>query len=468
MKLKPVVFISAAACAAVTVLFLVFRTTPSTQLWKGYRILYVSSSTLSSSDISAVIAESGCRNVVSSDVQQIPVTASESPVQAQSPDSYLFRRASFFTDKTGTDAVYYIPDNQARKINNAVNALNAKEGTSSGTDGSSRFPLLTPIIVTVLFAAALFLSSHKFVFTCSALFPLLFVWCNPFSTAAAAACFSFSGYFLIQRLWNRRNFLSAAVTSPLIILFLVSPVILLVPSSIRLAVFYTLSIAGSFACFILISSLQNYFKKNADFEPVSILGAQFYRRPGKTDVRLMEFCASAVLLILVFSLASSAFSVMQKKADDSHPMLPTPVRKTDSRDLPSNAEFSAWGWNTLTFPYRRLTDNHTMSDMPQEGDTVTVPVYAYEKDAIVQHEDEQFVYNGSFRRNLNRIVQNLPYPAIEKVMLKQGNSMQFAYTQNSGSQTERFSFIVLMLFIILPLATAAVCVSKYSLAGRKK
>jgi hypothetical protein len=464
MKLQSKFALSLSVLLIMLALIILTRSMPSSQVWFGYRVLYVSSSTLSENQIDSVLKECGCKNVVSRSVQKIPVVSSFSPVQVQDPDSYLNRRLSFFTDKSGSERVYYIPDSESRQIAQAAVKLNSQQGTSAGTDGANRFPWITPIITLSLFALCLFFCRKKTVFMISSLFPVVYAWCNPFYTSAAAVCVFLIPLFMIQRMWGRRNYFKTIVTSPLIISFSAVPCVLLFLSSpLRSIIFIAAQTASVYSLFLL--SL--YEKRNSSFSafsPAPILGARFYRLPGQNGLRISELCGIAILVLLFISLIwnQGMFSSQQNNPDK--PYLPSPVYRTTSRELPGTKDFNAWAWKTITFPYRRLNRNSTNNEIPSEGDSVLIPLYAHsEKNAIIESQKEQYVYNDSFRKRVYRIVRSCTYPSIEQVLLKQGKNMEFEYTQNTGTSAERFSTLLLVLLSLFPI-----CMTGYCLAGHKK
>ncbi|MBR1722373.1 MAG: hypothetical protein IJ727_07840, partial [Treponema sp.] len=128
-----------------------FRTVPVSQFWKGWRILYVYTDTLSEYDILTVLEKHGCDSVISLSNQRLPIVSPMSPVQVQSSDSYLSRRGEFFTDKSRLAQVFYIPDSQSSNLEDAVLELSAFAGSSAGTDGKSSFPWFAPSLCLLFF-----------------------------------------------------------------------------------------------------------------------------------------------------------------------------------------------------------------------------------------------------------------------------------------------------------------------------
>lgn len=445
-------------------LIIITRSLPSSQLWSGYRILYVSSSTLSENQIDSLLEECGCKNVVSRSIQKIPVVSSFSPVQVQEPDSYLNRRLSFFTDKSGADRIYYIPDSESRQIAQAAAKLNSQQGTSAGTDGANRFPWITPIITLALFSLCFFFCRKKIVFLVSSLFPVMYSWCNPFYTSAAAACVFLIPLFMIQRMWGRRNSFKTIITSPLVISFSASPCVILFLSSPLRSIIFLAAQTASVCSLLLLSLYEKRTSSLSAFSPSPILGAQFYRLPGQNGLRISELCGIAILVLLSISLIWNQGMLSSQKSNPDKPYLPSPVYRTDSADLPGTDDFNAWAWNTITFPYKRLSQNSATSEIPHEGDSVSIPLYAHsEKNGIIELQKEQYVYNDSFRKRVYRIVRSCTYPSIEQVLLRQGKNMEFEYTQNTGNSAERFSTLLLVLLSLFPI-----CMTGYCLAGRKK
>ena len=74
------------------------------------------------------------------------------------------------------------------------------------------------------------------------------------------------------------------------------------------------------------------------------------------------------------------------------------------------------------------------------------------------------MFNSDFRDSVYKLVEKLDYPAVEKLMLRQGKNASFAYTKKASvSAAERFALILLVVFITV---TASLGINY--IVGRKR
>jgi hypothetical protein len=453
--------VSAIIVFGTAVLLFMTRSVPTTQLWKGYRVLFVTGADVKSSQVLATLENNGCTGVICKETQRFPVVSQFAPIQPVQSLSYITERDAFFTDKSGSGSVFYIPDHQEKMITAAVKSLNSLDGIKAGTDGAGSFPWITPVIVTIFFILCFLFSSDRRFFLLCSIFPLLFSWCNPFYTVAAASCFCLTGFYFTKKLWGRSYFALTAVTSPFLMVLFIFPAVILLFSSPFRSFLYGCSCAGSLLLLYLYTKGHDRrIKSMQAFSPVPILSARAVQKPERRELLVLGYTSGAVICLLVISVFSLSMAGQKTNGTTTVPQLPTPVRHAPSDELPDLERFTQWGWNTLTFPYRKLDEAYTM---PEEKMVVSIPEYKQEKDGIMQHESVEFVYNDAFRNSLYHMVQNLDYPALEQMLLRQGKKMQFAYTRNKGTSAERFSSIILLLFAAMPFL-----ITGYCLVVRKK
>ncbi len=458
MHVKNRLLICFAVCFFSLVLFVLFRTVPMSRLWSGCQILYVSSEELSTRDIIALLDKYGLHDVVYSENQRIPVFSDISPVQAQDSLSYIFARNAFFSDETGQFSVFYIPGDDISSLQKAVAELASFSRTRAGTDSSRTFPWAAPVICLVSALICIFISrENRKMLAAACAFPLLLAFTKPMFTLACCVCLCIAGFTLLAGIYRRRGFVSFSLKSVYICALVFLPAVLLFITSAVNAFFYLLAVSSSVClvyCVQYISSLLLSRKTSFDF--VYIRSAKMIPLIGRKGINVFAAAAVSVILILLTSLAGSALSAAADTSD--RPALPSPVSSAEV--LPDFEAFNQWAWNTLTFPYRKLDEKRTpVSD----GTTVSITEYTEKNGTISAEKKDVFVYNSNFRKTVENMIEDLDYPALEKLMLRQGKNTKYGYTRETGSAYEKYGSFIVILLALIPVSLAA-----YYILGRRR
>ncbi|WP_294429968.1 hypothetical protein [uncultured Treponema sp.] len=436
-----------------------FRTVPVSQFWKGFRILYVYTEDLSEFDILTILEKHGCSSVISKGVQRLPVVSPVAPVQAQGADSYLYKRNGFFTDKNNRALVFYVPDSQTDELEKAIRELSAFKGSSAGTDGKSSFPWIAPIVCCFLFAVLFFFSKNRILYTAGSFFFILLAFCRPLFTVGAAVSLFLFAFFIFHRIWGRGDFLRTALNSHYVLLFALSPLLVLLISSPVNALFYLLALAGTVSVLAFYYFIQTERESLYSFKPVFIRSARMIPIIGHLGIRLL----GALLVFLCVILVALKFSgnVSEFSSSQAMPSLPSPVSHSDSQ-LPQLKDLLDWSWNSVTFPYRKIGENAKSS--PNEGDVVSITDYQNVDGKLVPVSVPAFVFNSDFRDSVLKTVDKLDYPAVEKMLIHQGKNVSFGYAKSSSSSSsEKFATLLILIFITI---TAALGINY--IIGRKR
>lgn len=458
VKVKPAALVSFFIVLISLFLLVGFRTVPVSQLWKNYQVFYVYSDELSENDIFYVLEKNGVENTIYRGNQRFPVVSSASPVQPQTSDSYIYARNAFFTDKTSSARVFYVPDSQRKNLDQAVTEISSFQNTICGTDGKSAFPWISPL-VSLAFALVLLCFSHeKKLFLFSAVFPVLLSFCRPMYTVAASSIFLLFSFYLLQKIWQRRNFKKTFLNSPYALVFAFSPFLILIFSSIVNAVFYAISLLASVCSIKIYHAIEIRNLKKNDFAPVMIASSKMIPLIGHTGIRLMGFMS---LVLIFLGLCFSVLGKISSPASSSaRPALPSPVSKNDSA-LPNLDDFFDWSWNTITFPYKKIS---SAFQKPSYGETVSIPDYAENSDGLISgYESQIYTYDENFKDSVESQIEKLSYPALEKMMMEQGKNSYFGYSKGKVSSPEKFGKILLLLFVLISAGF-----SGYYIMGRKK
>ena len=448
MKFEPKYLIPIVLSLLVFFVLCQFRTVPMSQFWKGYRMLYVYSEELGEDDILTILEKNSCTSVISAGRQRLPFLSPLAPVQAQDSDSYLYRRNDFFTDKNHRARVFYIPENQTAGLDRAIRELSAFQGSLAGSDGKSSFPWIAPFVVCLFFALLVFFSKRRLLFVSGTALFILLSFCRPLYTVSAAVCLYLFAFFLFHRFWLRKDFVRVVMNSPYVPLFAFSPVLVLLFASPVLSVFYALAFAGSASLVYLYYSVEKKIEESYAFQPVFIRSAHMIPVVGHLGIRLLGSLVLCLLGIFV------AFSFVGKVSDfagsSSMPSLPAPVSQSES-ELVRLSDFVDWAWETVTFPYRKIGEAY--DSPPKEGDSVAITDYVEEGGVIVPVTTTAYVFNAEFKDSVYKSIENLDYPAIEKLLLRQGKNARYAYTKSAAvASSERFAMPLLLILITIPAA----------------
>lgn len=446
--MRPVraIILTAVCCVVALGAFAVFRTVPASRLWKGYRVLYVISDSLTDAQVCAVLARNGCRDVVARSNQGIPIVSRYSPVQAQGADSYITKRNVFFRDESNTALVCYVPEGQDLALSRALDELQTVPGAVAGTDGTASFPWISPIVCAAFALVCIVFAQQRLAIAPALLFLLAFSLSRPQFTTGAAACLASYGYFMLQKIWGRHGFLKST-GSPLVVICLFAPAVLLFVSSPLNVLFYVVALAAGFSALLLVALLKTMYDEKRhrhSFVPVLIRGARFIPLVGRGDGKVIALLAGATAVMLVVSLTGTM--VRASAAEEIAPAVPAPV--AGAVRLPDLDDFLAWSWQTITFPYRRLSEGNAQP--PVDGDYVVMPEYVEENGSITEREKTAYVYNGAFRSSVYDSVRHLPYPALEKMLLRQGKDARYSYARGGSAAGERFGTALLVVFMLIP------------------
>lgn len=458
-KISPMSLVSLLLALLSLVFIVSFRTVPVSRLWKNYGILYVYSNELSESDISYILEKNGCDNFIYKGNQRYPVVSPVSPVQPQNLNSYIYARNGFFTDKSQTASIFYIPDTEKKNLDKSVVEISSFQNTVCGTDGKSSFPWISPVVVFLFALILLYFAGEKTLFIFSAFFPVLLSFCRPLYTVAASSIFLEFSFFLLQKIWRRRNFKKTFFNSPYVLVFSFSPFLILIFSSVSSAAFYALTVFASFLCIKIYAEIETKKSEKYGFKPVMIMSSKMIPLVGRNGIRLMGLMSLVLFILGICFVLLGKYSPSMNST--SSPSLPAPVSKSDSV-LPNLDDFFEWSWNTVVFPYKKLS---SAVQRPKEGDTVSIPDYSenVQTGLITGFDSKIYVYDGKFRENVEKQTENLNYPALEKMMMEQGKNSFYGYSKGKLSSPERFGAFLLLAFLLISAGF-----SGFYIAGRKR
>ena len=441
------------SCLALFSLLFIFLTKsmPESQLWKGYKTVYVTSQKLSEENIYSVFLKKGLNKTVSRINQSVPVFSGIAPVQLQSKDSYLYKRNSFFTDKSNSYFIYYVPQNQSDKIEEVLTELNGYPETVAGVDGDAVFPWICPILCLILAGYLFYKTKRRLNFFLSILPFILFSFARPLYTVCAACCLAFAADFMAVNLYGRKNFLSDLKNSVFIVPLIIIPVFMMVFSSFLNSILFIFAFAGGWALVICaeeLSLLYLNYRKISSFEFVYIKKSSSVKVINEKNFIHLAFLSGFILLFLVLSFFLTGKASSSIDSSD-RPFLPGPVSSGIENALPDLRDFMDWSWLTMSFPYRKLGETAEADSL--YGQSVCVSEYKEVSGQITQSLNKVLTYDSSFKASIYDKIEKINYPALEKMMLRQGKNTNYSYTKNGGISSEKSLGLILIFFSLTPL-----------------
>ncbi|MBP5158121.1 MAG: hypothetical protein ILP18_09655 [Treponema sp.] len=442
------------------------RTVSVSQIWKGYRVLYVPVSA-SEESVLSVLAQSGCHDVISAGAQRIPLSTKFFNSLLDS-SSYLEDRLGYFRDRDGDYRLYYIPDSYEKESEQAVNRLVREQHLSAGLDAKERYPFMVPLVVLALYAFLGVVSFKRLHFALPALFPLFLSFSRPFYPVVCGCCFLIFAIFLAGSVWGRKWAVSSVFKNFYVDALLLLALLLLFASSPSCLALALLALAASACAILFLRELKIIKDRNSSFTYSLIFTARqipiFYGRTARFLLCLL-LPMFAFLLMFIFSAKfSRAVSV-------SGILMPSPVQVAggrtsgtelplDSAVLPNAEDYFKWAWGVISYPYLNLNVPHAPV---QEGDKVVLPRYD-ENDRGVKRKDEVVLsYNNSFRRDMEKSISSLEYPAVEKLLKEQDRNVLVMYSatalgnsSSNGKKGDVFNLIVIVFSLCVPVVLCTI------------
>lgn len=444
-------------CIGIFLLMLVLRTVPVSRLWKGFSVLYVPVDTKPEL-IFDTLGNNGCYDVVSYYNQKVPFINEFLPVKSSSYDSYLSGRNAYFFDKDRSVMIYYIPEKYSKNASKAVTSLINDYGIDAGLDCKSSFPLLTPLICLAAFFVFLFLSKNKFIFLTASIFPLIYTFMMPFYTNAAAVSISLYSLFLMEKIWKRKGSIKFILNSTVMIIFSVAGIIASFFASFVSGLVFILSICGSILLLYVISNFMNYINNKTRFNPVMIRPAHLMNILTENTVKKSFISGIAVIILFVLYITSVNVFSISNSQDLSFPM---PTRYNTDNGIPVIKDYVIWTWNSITMPYKSL--NSITSAEPEEGESVVIQRFVNTEDGIKRKEEVLYTFDQDFKDDVIESIDDLNYPAVEKLMKLQDKGFSVDYSYGSGEKFSKKNIMLMLVLIILPFMMAIIY-----LTGRRK
>ena len=430
-------------------LFCTLRSIPAAKLWDGYSVVYVPAGA-DTAVVQEAFESAGCNDVISLENQFVPLAASaETPevslaLSGLEPSSYLKKRLMYFFDKNHEYRLYYVPVLYVRKAEAAVKFMNSRNITAA-VNVSAAYPFFVPIVCLIFAGILVWFSDRRILCAFSLCIPVFFSFTQPFYSAAAALCLFMYGIFLSLKVWKRNNALPYLFRNRLLIAFSAVSVLCMFLTGIKCGMMFLLLTASQCAVFFLMSAVSEVCDRRYSFRPVKIIPARMISLSTEKSLFCLLVCSCAIAALFLFAVMN--VRIIRPSSEKSL-QLPSPY---GTGNLPTIHDFVNWRWETLTYPYISL--NESSSDRkktnPKEGDSVSFMQYS-QKNGKIQEIEKSIVYGRNFIDDSLKSVENLAYPAVEK-MLGKNSSASAGYVISGMQAPTVLNVLILILSFCIAL-----------------
>ena len=450
------------------------RNVSISQIWKGYRVLYVPES-VSEDSVLAVLSDVGCSGVITLSAQRIPLSTKFFNSLLGS-SSYLEDRLGYFRDADGDYRLFYIPDTYEKESGEAVNRLVRDLHLNAGLDTKESYPFMVPIIVLALYIFLCVLSLKRFYFALPGFFSLLLVFSQPFYCVACGCCFFLFALFLANRVWGRKAAVASVFKNFYIDVLLVISLMFSLAQSWRCFVFSLLVIAASACAILFLLELKIIQDRNSSFTYSLIFTARqipiLYMKTARYLLCLLIPLFAFLLLFIFsakFSSSTSASGIRMPspiQLSTAEPSVSEAAYPLNSMVLPNAEDYFKWAWGVISYPYKTLNAfsnvSHSSSASVQDGDKIILPRYEENDKGIKRKDELVLTYNNAFRRDMEKTVAGFEYPAIEKLLNAQDRDVLVMYSAVAQGHGKRSDFFNLFSIIFSLLVPVILCTIFYS------
>lgn len=457
---------------SISILVLLFlnRQVPSGDLWKGYTLVYVP---VNSDEIviQEAFKKSSIENVVSLSEQEkyLPVAIeSKTPEQSliflsafkKSSNDYLTRRRNYFFDQSKNFKVYYVPSQYKNNLKNCLNYL-LKNHIEAGIDSKAVYPIFLPVICMVLFGVFFYFAKNKLLFSLISVFPIFYIFTNPFYPSGIAVTFVLLLIFCCTNLWKREGAVKILEKNYYLGLFGITAILLSFSSSILSGLYFLLTVFASIAFLIFYDELENLINHKRAFNFLYIRPAKMVSLfSGKTNFIMLSLISIQVLIIVVFFLTSNQ-TVSNKFAKV---LLPSSNVLGFEKDesLPELDEYYRWNWKIYSYPYLSLNKSY--------DENLTEIIYPeYEEiDGRIQKVEYRLSYDEKFIDQINKNIDLLGFESIEKVLKSQNGSLTPGFSSVKSNPVNIFGIIMMIVSLLLLLFIYFSVIIKLIKFGGKK
>ncbi len=432
----------------------IFRSIPVSKIWNGYKVLYVDKA-VEEVDVLNSLYEAGCKDVITMSLQKPPIITPFSSFQ-KDYNSYLELRLGYFFDKSSSYRLFYIPDSYEHQAGIALKNIIKNWHVRAGLDADSVFPYIVPFITVIVYILLGMASAKKRYFFVPGFFLVVLSLSMPFYTVAAGSCLFLFALYLSNKVWGRKSDVRALLRNFDIVVLLISSVVILCGLSQRCIFLAFVALSASFASIVLIKESALHNDMQSAFNYSLIFSAYQVSVINRKNMKALLFMTIPVSVLLLFFLFSAKFL---PKTSAEGIELPIPISSNteniaeNSVFLPAISNYFVWAWNTITYPYRSV--NYEYSESVSEGSSVYFSNFVQKENGVQEKNSAVYTFNNEFKKQLEKDLENLDYPAVELLMKLQDHNTSVAYSlskQPVQSGNDIVNLIMLLMALAVPLS----------------
>lgn len=454
----------------VLILLVMNRMVPTGDLWKGYTLLYVPVET-EDSVVKVAFEKSNIGDVVSLENQDkfLPIAVREdtpesalSFISANDKKSveYLTRRINYFYDKSKDFKIYYIPSKYKNNVKSCVSFL-SKNHIDSGIDSKAVYPWILPVLSIFVLGVLFYFAKNKLLYLGTSLFPLFYIFTNPFYPSAICTTFTFLLIFCCTNIWKRDGAIDILRKNYILLAIAAVAILSAFASSILSGLYYILSIFALVSFLFFYDDIEEFFLTRKAFRFVYIRPAKMISLfSGKTKSVIGVMLACQIIIVAAF-FASSTQIVSNHFAKI---LLPTANVGSFERDdaLPKLDEYYRWNWRILTYPYVSLN-----SEYEEECTDIIYPRYQ-DVNGKIEKIENHIYYDNNFIEDINSNIDLLEFDSIEKVLKNQNSNLNPGFSSVKSNPINIFGIIMMIVSLCLLLFIYFSIIIKATKSGGRK
>ncbi|MBR7064367.1 MAG: hypothetical protein IKI31_04400, partial [Treponema sp.] len=317
-----------------------------------------------------------------------------------------------------------------------------ESGIPSGIDNNVSYPVVLPIVVLAFAFFLLYLSRKKAVFALGSFFPILLSFCSPFYSLASSLMLLLYAIYLSCLFWKRKNAFNYILKNFVIVLFFASSVFIAFFTSPKSALLFCICVLGVLCVLYSKNVIDELFDKKYTFKPVLIRSAKSIKTFTNFSKSELLSCSVGIFLLLFFSFFSTGnLSIKSKKM-----IFPSAHSNGITDTLPVLEDYFSWYYETLSSPYKRLEPDSKKN----KSTSISFPRYKSTENGIVLY-NESYSFDDSFFEKTVAQIDELPYPALEKMIKAQGQNIKPGYSSNTAQKNTIFHTILIIFALVVPV-----------------
>lgn len=454
----------------VLVLLFINRTVPSGVLWNGYSLLYVPVST-PENIVLQTFEKNEIAEVVCLSNQYLPVAVNKNSPEAsmlflssssntKGQNDYIQNRKNYFFDKNKEYKIYYVDSKYKNRLKDCVSDLEHQKITA-GIDSKAVYPWILPVLCCVLMAVLLIFEKNKLLFCGTALFPIMYIFTNPFYPSAVAVTLTLLVAFCGMNIWKRKGALTLLKSNYILLSLALIAFAAAFASSILSGLYFILTVFAMAAYVFFYDDMEEFFLNK------KFIRFAYIRPAGRISIfaekaRFILTTMLAIQVLVLIAFFASSTQVVSSKFTKL--LLPSsnPLSYEVDESLPKLEEYYRWNYIVQAYPYISLN-----KEFDETTNDIVYPRYV-ENNGKIERVENHLTYNDEFKKSVNKNIDNLQYNSIESILKNQKSDFEPGFSAAKSNPINLFGIIIMIVSILLLLFIYFSVIMKRTKAGGKK